>query len=101
MKRLITTVIALACGVGAVWADTDPIAERRALMKNDGMAARNMVQMLKGATPFDLAAVQASLKTFATAARTEPTLFPDTSKTGGGTAVLPAIWENKADFDAR
>jgi cytochrome c556 len=28
-------------------------------------------------------------------------LFPDTSKTGGGTAALPAIWENKADFDAR
>ena len=28
-------------------------------------------------------------------------LFPDNSKTGGGTAALPAIWENKADFDAR
>ena len=31
----------------------------------------------------------------------EPTLFPDNSKTGGGTAALPAIWQNKADFDAR
>ncbi len=101
MKRLTTVVIALACGVGAVWADTDPIAERRALMKNDGMAARNMVQMLKGASPFDLATVQASLKTFAAAAQKEPTLFPDDSKAGGGTAALPAIWQNKADFDAR
>ena len=28
-------------------------------------------------------------------------LFPDNSKTGGDTAALPAIWENKADFDAK
>ena len=48
MKRLTTVVIALACGVGAVWADTDPIAERRALMKNDGMAAKKMFDMSKG-----------------------------------------------------
>jgi cytochrome c556 len=101
MKRLTTVVIALACGVGAVWADTDPIAARRALMKNDGMAAKSMVQMLKGATPFDLATVQASLKTLAEGATKSPTLFPDNSQTGGGTAALPAIWQNKADFDAR
>jgi cytochrome c556 len=101
MKRLTTVVIALACGVGAVWADTDPIAERRALMKNDGMAAKKMFDMSKGAAPFDLATVQASLKTLAEGATKSPALFPDTSKTGGGTAALPAIWQNKADFDAR
>ena len=28
-------------------------------------------------------------------------MFPDTSKTGGKTSAMPAIWENKADFDAR
>jgi cytochrome c556 len=101
MKRLTTVVIALACGIGAVWADTDPIAERRALMKNDGMAAKKMFDMSKGTIPFDLATVQDSLKTLAIAAEKEPTLFPDDSKTGGGTAALPAIWQNKADFNAR
>jgi cytochrome c556 len=101
MKRLTIVVIALACGVGAVLADTDPIAERRALMKNDGMAAKKMFDMSKGAAPFDLAVVQDSLKTLAIAAEKEPTLFPDNSKTGGGTAALPAIWQNKADFNAR
>jgi cytochrome c556 len=101
MKRLMTAVIALACGIGAVWADTDPIAERRALMKNDGMAAKKMFDMSKGIAPFDLATVQDSLKTLAIAAEKEPTLFPDNTKTGGGTAALPAIWQNKADFDAR
>ena len=58
MKRLATVVIALACGVGAVWADSDPIAERRALMKNDGMAAKKMFDISKGNAPFDLATVQ-------------------------------------------
>jgi cytochrome c556 len=30
-----------------------------------------------------------------------PGLFPESSKTGGDTAALPAIWQNKADFDAK
>ena len=53
--------IALACGVGAVLADTDPIAERRALMKHDGEAAKKLFDMSKGKAPFDLATVKASL----------------------------------------
>jgi cytochrome c556 len=101
MKRLTAVVIALACGVGAVWADTDPIAERRALMKNDGMAAKTMFDMSKGTVPFDLATVQNSLKTLYEGASKSAALFPDSSMTGGGTAALPAIWQNKADFDAR
>jgi cytochrome c556 len=101
MKRLVAVAIALACGVGAVLADTDPIAERRALMKNDGIAAKKMFDMSKGVIPFDLATVKESLATLATGAAKTPALFPDNSKTGGGTAALPAIWQNKADFDAR
>jgi cytochrome c556 len=101
MKRLTTVVIALACGVGAVWADTDPIAERRALMKNDGIAAKKMFDMSKGTIPFNLATVQDSLKTLYEGASKTAALFPDNSQTGGGTAALPTIWQNKADFDAR
>ena len=101
MKRLTTLAIVMACGAGAVWADTDVIAQRRALMKNDGIAAKKLFDMSKGALPFDLAVVKESLKTLAIAAEKEPALFPDDSKTGGGTAALPAIWENKADFNAR
>jgi len=101
MKHSVIVAIALACGVGAVLADTDPIAERRALMKNDGIAAKKMFDMSKGAIPFDLATVQESLKTLAVGATKTPALFPDNSKTGGGTAALPAIWQNKADFNAR
>ena len=101
MKRLVAVAIALACGVGAVLADTDPIAERRALMKHDGEAAKTLFDMSKGKIPFDLATVKGSLKTLNEGATKTATLFPDSSKTGGGTAALPAIWQNKADFDAR
>jgi cytochrome c556 len=101
MKRFVAVALALACGVTAVLADTDPIAERRALMKHDGAAAKKMFDMSKGTLPFNLAEVQESLKTLNEGATKSAALFPDDSKTGGGTAALPAIWENKADFDAR
>ncbi len=60
-----------------------------------------MFDMSKGTVPFDLATVQNSLKTLYEGASKSAALFPDNSKTGGGTAALPAIWQNKADFDAR
>jgi cytochrome c556 len=82
-------------------ADTDPIAERRALMKHDGEAAKTLFDMSKGKIPFDLATVKASLATLNEGATKSAALFPDNSQTGGGTAALPAIWQNKADFDAR
>jgi cytochrome c556 len=100
MKRALIVAIILSAGIGAVLADADVIAQRRALMKSNGDAAKTLAGMLKGA-PFDLAAAQASLKTFADVSAKMPALFPENSKTGGGTAALPAIWENKSDFSAR
>jgi cytochrome c556 len=100
MKRVLIVGIILSVGIGAVLADADVIAQRRALMKSNGDAAKTLAGMLKGA-PFDLAAAQASLKTFADVAAKMPALFPDNSKTGGGTGALPSIWENKSDFEAR
>ena len=99
MKRLAWTGLVLVLGVGAAMADGDAIAKRRALMKDNGAATKTVVDMLKGA-PFDLAAVQAALKTYAAAAAQAPADFPDDSKTGD-TNALPAIWDNKADFNAR
>jgi cytochrome c556 len=101
MKRLVAVALLVSCGAGVVWADTDVIAQRRQLMKNDGAAAMKLNQMANGKIPFNLAVAQDSLKTLSIAAEKEPALFPENSKTGGGTAALPAIWQNKADFDAR
>ena len=58
MKRLVAVAIALACGITAVLADTDPIAERRALMKHDGDAAKTLFGMSKDKIPFNLATVK-------------------------------------------
>jgi cytochrome c556 len=99
-KVLTIAVAALVCGLAGASAETDVIKQRKALMDSNGDATKQIVAMLKGA-PFDLATVQAALKTYATSATEAPALFPDTSKTGGKTGALPAIWENKADFEAR
>ena len=58
MKRALAAALALACGITAVMADSDPIAERRALMKHDGAAAKKLFEMSKGNAPFDLATVK-------------------------------------------
>jgi cytochrome c556 len=100
MNRIIAAFILLAFGSIAVSADSDAIAQRRGLMKANGKAVKPVVDMLKGA-PFDLTVVQTALRTFMNAAEKMPMLFPADSKTGGDTHALPAIWENKADVDAR
>ena len=100
MKRTSSAVALLVVGATAAYAASDAISQRQALMKANGKAATAIVAIMKGG-PFDLAVVQSSLKTFINAAQKGPALFPDDSKTGDDTAALPAIWENKDDFNAR
>ena len=101
MNRTVLAVAAVALGITAVAAQSDPIAARKALMKTNGDQAKIGAAMVKGEAPFDLAKVQAIFATFADAAEKAPALFPANSKTGGKTEALPAIWKNKADFEAR
>jgi len=101
MNRIVLAVGAVALAVTAVAAQSDPIAARKALMKKNGDEAKAAAAMVKGEAPFDAARAHTIFATFADSAAKAPALFPDNSKTGGDTAALPAIWENKADFDAR
>src|SRR5215469_9712647 len=101
MTRIVLAAAAVALAVTAVAAQSDPIAARKALMKGNGDQAKIAAAMVKGEAPFDAAKANTIFATFADAAAKAPALFPDNSKTGGDTAALPAIWENKADFDAR
>lgn len=91
----------LAFNSGAVVAQNDPIAQRKALMKAVGDTGRAPAAMLKGEQPFDLAAVQTALKAMQEAGKASPALYPDNTKTGGDTVASPKIWENKADFNAK
>src|SRR6187399_1731751 len=101
MIRTVLGVAVLALGTTALVAQTDPIAARKALMKANGDQNRIGTEMIEGKRPFDLEAAKKVLATFAENADKSKPLYPDTSKTGGDTAALPAIWENKADFEAK
>ena len=101
MLRVVATVAAIAAGATLVYADVAAIGQRQAILKTFGGAMKEPGGMLKGAVPFDLAKVQASLKVLADGAPKLKDLFPDDSKTGAETAALPAIWEKKADFTGR
>jgi cytochrome c556 len=98
--RVVLAVSAIAFATTAVIAQQDPIAARRAIMKANGQAAQLGTKMTKGEEPFSVEKGKKVFATYQDVAKAHE-LFPDNSKTGGETAALPAIWENKADFDAR
>lgn len=100
MKKLIGLIaFASVIGTGIATAQNDAIAQRKAVLKSFGEAAKPIGGMLKGETPFDAATVQKSLTTIADSAKKLPGMFPDSSKTGD-TAALPKIWDEKAKVDA-
>ena len=100
MKLRLLACAALLIGASAVYGENDPIAARRAILKGFGDATKAPAAMLKGEEKFDLAKVQAALKTYSDGAKKLPALFPENSKTGGDTAALPKIWEDKARFES-
>ena len=101
MKRIVIAAAAVfAIGTTAALSQSATIGQRKEIMKGVGAAAKDTGAMMRGEAPFDLAKVQAALKTYIDAAKKVPDLFPDDSKTGGDTTVLPAIWEKKAEFNA-
>lgn len=101
MIRTALAVAVLAFGATALVAQSDPIAARKALMKANGDQNRVATEMLEGKRPFNLDEAKKVLATFAETGEKAPALFPDDSKTGGDTGALPAIWENKTDFQAK
>lgn len=100
MTRTVLAVAALALGIVAANAQ-DPIAARKALMKATGGQAGQGAKFMKGEEAFDLAKAQAIFAQYQKTSAEAKGLFPDTAKTGGETAALPAVWEKKADFEAK
>lgn len=100
MLRIIAAVAAIAVGATIVHAQSAAIGQRKDAFKAMGGAMKDPVGMAKGEQPFDLAKVQASLKTIGEKAAVVKGLFPDDSTTGD-TKVLPVAFEKKADFLGR
>jgi cytochrome c556 len=101
MVRIVPVLTVIALCAGAAYAQQDPIAARKALMKTNGDQAKIGAAMAKGDAPFELEKARNIFTAFEDAATKAPSLFPDNSKTGGDTAADPKIWENIDDFKAR
>lgn len=89
-----------AVSATAVIAQDDVVKERQTLFKEWGSGTRSVAGMLRGSTPFDLAAVQALLDSYVKNAKALPGLFPEGSGPGPNTQALAAIWNDKPAFDA-
>jgi len=99
LGRLLVATALVSIGVTTAVAQSSAIQARKDVLKTFGPASRAPGLMLRGEQPFDLAAVQASLKVFAEGAPKLPALFPADSQTGD-TKALPAIWQQKDKFNA-
>ena len=101
LLRIFIAAAVLGLTVGAVIAQSDPIAARKALMKSNNDNARAMVQTMREQKPFQAAAVESAFAQWADTAQKLPGLFPENSKTGGDTHATPKVWQNKKDFDEK
>jgi cytochrome c556 len=91
--------VMVVSGAGVAVSQDDPIAARQQLMKNNGAAMGALNAMVKGDAPFDAAAAKAAFQTLVDDMTVFPTLFPDGSDTGD-TKAGPAIWSDRAGFEA-
>ncbi len=101
MIRVALVTIVVAVGVTAVVAQTDPIAARKDLMKQNNKYAKSVNAMMKGDEPFTSETVAAAFATWDKTSNEYGKLFPDNSKEGGNTRAKAAIWQNRKDFDAK
>ena len=101
MIRSVLAMAAIAVGATVVMAQSDPIAQRKSLMKSNGQNSGALNRMVRGEDPFDAAKVNAAFAAWADNAAKIPALFASPPPAGADTRALPKIWEAKADFDAR
>ena len=101
MMRTILVMAAVAVGVTAVVAQSDPLSQRKALMKGNGQNLGAINRMVRGEDPFDAAKVNTAFAHWTETAQKIPALFPAPPKPGEESRALPKIWENKSDFEAK
>jgi cytochrome c556 len=103
----VASVAAIALGLGVAIAQQDVIKERKDLMKANGAQAKIGADMIKGAKPFDMAAVHKIFAQFQEAAQKMPNLYPASSKDEAGSPAADQfsptakVWDNMANFKAR
>lgn len=100
MKSVLLALSAVA--IFATSAYADPIADRKAVMKErGGIVGGQLAPIAKGEKPYDAAVVMAALQALGENAKKwdEDALFPAGSN-AGDTKASPKIWEDMAGFKA-
>ena len=95
---LVAATLAIAMA-SIAYAQGNVIEERQNLMKMNGQAMGILSPMARGEAPFDAAAAKQAFETIVSDMTTFPTLFPEGSETGD-TKAGPAIWSDRAGFEA-
>jgi cytochrome c556 len=100
MRKFVFAISALALATTAAFADV--IADRQAVMKENGKQVGVLVKMVKGEADFDAAAVLAALTALNNNVQQIDVAasFPAGSDKGDTTAS-PKIWEDMAGFQAQ
>jgi cytochrome c556 len=101
MKRLVLAMLVVGVGLGAVMAQSDPVAQRKQLMKSNGQNSAALNRMVRGEDPFDAAKAGAAFTAWSENQSKLTPLFASAPPADADSRALPKIWENKADFDAR
>ncbi len=99
MKKIIIGTLA-ACVMVSTSAFADPIADRKAAMKNVGMAMGTLVKMVKGQMDYDPNAALLSFAVMNNAAIGYSSLFPAGTETGGETTAHAKIWSDMDGFSS-
>jgi cytochrome c556 len=103
----VASIAAIALGLSVAVAQQDVIKTRKDLMKANGDQAKIGADMIKGAKPFDIAAVHKMFAQFQDAAQKMPDLYPAGSQDESGSPAADKyspsdkVWSNMADFKSR
>lgn len=100
-RTLFAAALIGAAGFAPAIAADEPQVVRQEMMKKVGGATGAMAKMVKGETDFDAAAALAALSTISEVASTFGEYFPEGSETGMETEAAPAIWTDRAGFEAK
>ena len=99
-KKSLMSFLAASLAFSTLAVAGTPQHERHELMENVGDAAKVVGAMFKGEREYDNAAAMESLRTWQSVAAEFGDHFPEGSETGEDTEAAPAIWEDRAGFDA-
>ncbi|KGF70789.1 cytochrome C556 [Hoeflea sp. BAL378] len=100
-RTLFAAALIGAAGFAPAIAADEPQVVRQEMMKKNGADVGTLAKMVKGESPFDAAAALAALTEISEVAATFGEHFPEGSETGFETEAAPAIWTDRAGFDAK